>query len=543
MYTYQLTYTQLTNFSKKIFWDGFLPSTKYDTRVQRLIGHTRQLGKFHHENPTPCRASYPRFENELDDPFDSSVQSNLTALPSLPFLVPAILETLVQSAEYGALTEVVPGEADLWCAQYSREHGGLILTGDSDLLVHDLGLNGAVSFLKDVQHAANKSEEGIQTYIYRPATIVKRLDLPESQGLRSLAFEIVKDPYITFPKLLKQAQTSDAITGHPEEFCGFLKEYVQVLPSISNNIKNYADIETVLRRLDPRISEYILQSLSFAPRDNTPKLTTGGNGTDTHIFLPFLLDSPVHTSAWETSMSVRQLAYSLINLMASGDEQIQCVFEHRKQVDKSNGRELQLTEAVSIPDSCDALLMYLMELKSKLPGLSESRIWTAWSICQDKSSLVSLFMQQFLQIEASEEPSNFTWDIVRFFAELQASQYSFRILKQILDVVVASSDLLNLPLPVQSLYAQLQFLPDLIHFPSLFDASCAVRKSGDQELMVAINHIIQTLNPPAMDIEEPVKGSKKKKKKKTKRKRDSQTVELSDTKKRPTNMFELLSTE
>lgn len=434
---------------------------------------------------------------------------------------------------------MVPGEADLWCAQYMRQHGGLVITGDSDLLVHDLGQYGAVSFLKDVKRApeeSNKGSSGLQTDIHRPAIIAKRLDLPDS-NLQSLAFEIVMDPYITFPKLVKQAQIFDAISKHPHEFADFLKEYLPLPSPMLETTDKPTEVKNVLKRLDPRISEYVLHCLSVTKRDDSAALTMR-SGTEAHIFLPFLLDCPQNTSAWETSMFVRQLAYSFINMIAVGDEQIRSVFEHRKQVDKSKGRQLLLTEAANIPDVCETLLLQFSHLKDKLPKLGECHIWTAWSIDQDKSSLATLFMEQFQQIENSPEPGNFTWDTVRFFAELQASHYSFRILKQILDAVNAVSSIQNMPLSVQSLYAQLQSLPNLTQFPSLVDASSAVRKSGNQEMMLAIKYIIHTLLPPTAELQHSNKAMKKKK-----RKRDAQLTESSEAKKRPTNLFELLSNE
>ncbi|KAE8443732.1 hypothetical protein EG329_001412 [Mollisiaceae sp. DMI_Dod_QoI] len=485
----------------------------------------------------PCRASYPRVENQLADVFCShSVRSSITSLPPLPFLVPAVLEALGQSTEYGNITEVVPGEADLHCAHYLKEHGGLVLTGDSDLLVHDLGPNGAVSFLKDVDSFSSNSIGKLSCHLYQPANIAERLAIPD---LQSLAFEIVMDPFVKFPKLVKQAQASTAIRSHPGEFADFLREYVQLSPSLPQSSDRFANLQPVLQKLDPRISELVLQSPCLAWQVESAKR----GASKPHVFLPFLLDCPIRTSAWESSTAVRQLAYSLVNLLASRDEQTISVFEHRKQSDKSAGRELELPQTSRIPDECNVLLKLLLELRSKLPKLTEGQLWIAvavhqniqWSIAYGKPFSITLFIQQFQQLEKSKEKGDFSWEAIQFFAELQASLYSFRILRQLLGLLIANGNCLS---ELQLLHAQMQSLPELTDFPSLADATCALRKVGNQEMMVAIKSIVEILVPlPAIYSQMPPKATKKK------RKRDSRVSEPPNTKKRPTNLFELLDVE
>ncbi|CZR64088.1 uncharacterized protein PAC_13985 [Phialocephala subalpina] len=530
---------------KKIYFDGFLPTTKFDTRIERLIDQTRRLTNFYKDKPVPCRATYPRIEDELDDVFCStSIRSSLTGLPPLPFLVPAILEALGQSAEYGSITEVVPGEADLYCARYLKENRGLILTGDSDLLVHDLGPDGAVSFLRDIRPLSEASaRELCCSHFYQPASIAKRLSLPDDHGMLSLAFEIVMDPFKKFPQLVKEAQTSKAITTNPKEFSDFIREYVPLSP-LEQTLTESADVQSILRRLDPRISEFVLKFL--ARKHGPTELVITGDAPKLHIFLPFLLDCPIRTSAWESSTSVRQLAYGLMNLIIS-QEQTLSVFEHRKQSDKSDGRELQLQEISHIADECSALLTLLSDLRLKVPELNESQIWTAlaihqnieWSNAHDKSSLITPFMQQFLRLEACGESGEFSWEAIQFFAELQASHYSSRVLKQTLSLVLAHGDVYPLQEPLQLLYDELQSLPDLTGFPSLSDASSAMRKMGNQEAMSAIRSIVDVLLPlPVVAAQTPSKAAKKK------RKRASRASEPANTKKKPiNNLFDLLDVE
>ena len=79
----------------------------------------------------------------------------VTRLPKPPFLVPAVIEALRNSQDWAPLIQVVPGEADTYCAQDVRQNGGIVLTSDSDLLVQDLGADGRVSFFWDVEYISS----------------------------------------------------------------------------------------------------------------------------------------------------------------------------------------------------------------------------------------------------------------------------------------------------------------------------------------------------------------------------------------------------
>jgi hypothetical protein len=228
----------------------------------------------------------------------------------------------------------VPGEADLYCAKYLSQYGGIVLTGDSDLLVHDLGQDGAVSFFKEIEHSA--ISDTLSSQIYQPAAISQRLDLPISHGLHAFAFEILMDSHSTFRKLLVGARSLKAVTANPSDFKLFLKEYKQLRAPLNSN--DSPKILPILRSLDPRISEYVLQYPYLAQIAGKEEIAEVSETV--HVFLPFLLDCPVRTNAWEVSTVIRQLAYGLINLIVPDTQQKVTVSEHRKQQDMSTGREL-----------------------------------------------------------------------------------------------------------------------------------------------------------------------------------------------------------
>lgn len=465
--------------------------------------------------------------------------------------MPAILEALLQSADFKDITQVVPGEADLYCANYVAEHGGVVLTSDSDLLVHELGMDGAVSFLKDIRPAFNPdaSSGQLNSLIYEPKCIAERLDISSPHGIRSLAFELLQDPHLTFPQLLKNAKACKSLLEQPEKFSQFLAEYDQLLPNMPHASDKEVQVCSQLRILDPRISELVLYFVAFTSTKASASLSNDIRSQYPHVFLPFLHDCPVRTSAWESSSALRQIAYGLLNLTVSRDRKDLSVFEHRKQTDKSNGREQQLPDQLCIPEECTNLIGQLSTLRVRFPEFPKELLWIAMALHQNaeyskdhnKSPTVILFMQQFQELGRSNSPGSFKWEAVHFFAELQASLYSFRILKQILSFVLAHNS--SFPEPLGQLHAELKSLPDLTQYPSLVDAASAIRKVGDSEVMVAIKRIQESLLPLSVPMPcRPTKAEADLKSKK-KRKRDQGQSASAGARKKPANPFEVLDME
>ena len=527
---------------KKIYFDGFLPSLKLDTRLERLVRQTLQLSQYHSAYSTPCRATFPPLKSSSGGPFNtSSVKSKLSALPPSPFLVPAVLEALLQSSQYGDITEVVPGEADLYCAKYLTQHGGIVITGDSDLLVHNLGKTGAVSFFKDL---GSSTDGTIKTQIYQPAAIAQRLSLPKSHGLQAFAFELLMDSHGTFRKILVDAQAQKAAIANTTEFSRFLKEYKELQAPVE--AKDSTNLVFLLRSLDPRISEYVLQYPYFAriagQEDVAEDIET------LHVFLPFLLDCPVRTNAWEISTVVRQLAYGLMNLIVPASQQRFTVSEHRKQQDKSDGRELQLPDLSQIRTASESITALYSQLQQILPELSESEIWTAFAIHQEveysysraKIPLSKLVGQQLADLankhNMQNKRKNFTWDIVQFYAQVQGSFYSLRMLKQIISLVVCHGPGQRFPESVSNLHQKLQSLPRVRDLLGLERVSSIIESLGKGAVQTIIKHISVDEEPK----EQPQESRRALKKK---RKRDQASVGASAGIRMQSNPFELLGDE
>lgn len=504
--------------SQKIYFDGYLPPSKLDVRLERLRGMTRRLNGYYHANPVPCRVPYlsqePKYENLPDR---GPMRSTSTTLPPAPFIVPIVIDALGNSEAYKDLVEVVPGEADLYCGRYLKQHGGLVLTGDSDLLIHDLGPDGSVSFFKDIELLPD-----MHSPIYYPATIADRLALPQPHGLRGLAFEMTVDRQSTFRKLLGEAIALKAVNAHGDQYVEFLREYISLPANTEHSLNNGsqcpARLMTILRKLDPRISEFVLQFSSIAgDTDNAGLAITPETGS-IHVFLPFLVDCPIRTTSWETSTSLRQLAYGLLKDTVAKSDQELSVVEHRRQNDM-NGKGYRLSNVPVIHEFCSSLINLIDKAHRKYPTLSIYDRWIAFAVCQEvawsssagKPILCSLVAQELSPLR--QERDNripCTWDTVQFLAQVQGVFYSLRILQQVTSLLVSYRHASPSLDGVSILHDQLKSLPPLSNLPSLASVVSLVHKIESEHMVQAAHDILGIKAQKSTEVHGTSKKSKKK---------------------------------
>lgn len=517
---------------KKIYFDGFLPSFKFDTRLGRLISTTRRMTDYFYTNqvvhiPGPVTRTPETLYTQFPIP------SRLSALPPPPFHVPAIIEALQESSQYGSITQIVPGEADLYCSKYLSKNGGIVLTGDSDLLVHTNGPQGKVAFFKDITTSGNGA---LKAQIYWPSSIVKDLELPVSHGLSSLAFEMILDTHAHFTTHVTNAKKLKAVLMHASMFSEFQKEYRALDKELPSDA-SLSSAASLLQGLDPRVSEYVLKFACLADLSGQEKDSQSDSAA--HIFLPFLLDTPEQTSAWEMTASVRQLAYGLINLVVPIDQQRNTVYEHKRQKDKSQGRELALPDISEILEACAAINKMLKQLRERLPKLSDQDSWSAvalyhdlrWAHIHVKEPLCTVAQHKMLNGNLSKTSA---WDVVQFFAQVQGSYYSFRMLKQIIHLIVAYSSE-SLAEPVMQLRECLDTLPKLAQLENLSDVASTLRLVGS-----ILPTIQEMLGIRAESVPVVSKGDKKKA---GKRKRKQERESSLQNRPRSSNPFDVLAVE
>lgn len=450
---------------------------------------------------------------------------------------------------YKHLIEVVPGEAELYCARFVKQNGGTIFTSDSDLLVHDIG-TGSVSFFRDLSLVTTKGVTSVKCVQYQLDMIAKRLTLPETHGLRSLAFEISLDVHLSFPQLLQRASALESINLHKrlyEEFCSQYNSLpmVSALSSPTRQATGTKSLKTVLQHLDPRISEYVFQFPFLAKAVGQEHSDSPSSRSGVEVFMPFLLDCPTKTSAWEISTAVRQLAYGMLNLAVPSQENVDTITEQRRVTSSgSTGREWQLPTTLQMEEACEEMLRLIQTIRTQQPQLSPTSLWLAMSLYQDASWGIATEKTPLSKtlIERRDTPLRVHWNVVHFLAQVHGSYYSFRILRQMLDILISSNA--NMPDFVSALHRELQHLPPLSELQSLTVFS---QWLVSEEATAMLKSVHEMLGLGVTSSQTPNRKSKQEvdKKEQKKRKRDNivATATTSVPKRQSTNMYDLLEAD
>jgi len=261
----------------KIFFDSALPDTKTPVRISRLEDSLHKLITYRNRTPN-LRFSGSRSMPSSENFFQRKRYSGCTSkqsLPAPPFIVAAALSALKNDER----VETVPGEADGYLAAAAiSSGGGLVLTGDSDLLVFDsAGRDWGVLFLQDFDFGS--------TRVFRPEKIKKRLRFP----LVEVAWQTAADPSVALSVVLQRLERTELrreVGAVVEEMAvEFKREYELPAPHILREV------------VDARIGEL----LYLAEREVQGKM-----------YLPFLWDDPQRASAWECGAGVRALAYGML---------------------------------------------------------------------------------------------------------------------------------------------------------------------------------------------------------------------------------------
>lgn len=384
-------------------------------------------------------------------------------LPVPAFAVPAVIEALKKSERYSSFTTVVPGEADPFCALRVHSHGGVILTSDSDLLVHDLGPGGSVAFFKDLELKSEAGKQAIFTAEYDPADICARLSITPEKGIPALAFELSMSPSSTLEQAVERCKTANPSKTYATEYSDFNRPY------LSPEVVEAEAFSAPGLVLDPRVSELVLKVhvLSSRHRRTTEDAEESEGGIDgVLMYLPFLLDSPSRTSAWEASLYLRQLAYGFLQIFAY--HPIQKVLELRRPQSLSGGTHVHIPQRSSLDSACLEVTETISRIR-KINAPPDIQ-WVLFSVYHDIFSVDqgnsrSLGIQ-ILQMEAKGKLKTTSWEFVHFVAQVQGTLYSLRMLQQIMDFVFHQADN-DLTEAFAGLRSYLSNVPSLDGFPSL----------------------------------------------------------------------------
>ncbi|KAI0465974.1 hypothetical protein F4859DRAFT_498916 [Xylaria cf. heliscus] len=527
---------------RKIYFDGYLPPSKWQVRRERLM---RQSGTMKdllasHPHGSP-RAPEEVFETikpgisliqDLDDPLHTN------RFPAPPFLVPAAIEVLRSCRKWGPLVEVVSGEADMFCAEDIRRHGGVLLTSDSDLLITELGPHGTVSFFADIFESDRLGNlQGLMTRKYSLHNINNTLGFNNVGGLPRVAFEKMRHR-TSFNEALSLAKNSkDNILESPE-FRAFMEEY-----SMKEYLPMDHPVQGILSRLDPRISEVVIQTLLLDPNGTVPDMGRRENprGPETlAMFLPIMIENRDRKSAWTMSTAVRELAYGAMQTFAVHESPT--IIEYRV-LDASNslmGRQIDVPGPDETLEQCGLLVDALNQLTTQIPGADMQ--WLSFAIYQDvmwSSSEQKLPLSAFLMDKgkgAFNDEDKISWDMIHFTAQVQASLYSLRMVTQVLDVVASLRK--ELPPPMQELRERLSTLPPITEWPTVETMSQILATANEANVLSVIEDIIGV-----KIIQNPKNSSKSRRARKQKSRRRLPRSERDPERSTSANPFAVLSNE
>ena len=406
------------------------------------------------------------------------------AWPAPAFLVPVVLEALTRSARYSEQTRVIPGEADAYCAVHARQIGGMILTNDSDLLLYDLGDAGSVAFFTDLEFVGDASidlDRGVHDEVassthrstsartrtcrylsFQPYLIMHKLNLTSPKGLAYFGFELQQDPTSRFPDLLRRARSRCAQPdddGSASDLYLFLGTYLfcrgpgsgdspsQLLLQGSQHQKSAGGIRA---RLDPRISELVYRYRMVKPNNEYVYLySSQEEGKETRMYLSFLSDDPNRSSAWHVGDDVRRLAYSIFNLSVPLEQQRSSIAEIGRRGQHIGSTEVELLQVEEIISSVNAIMARLENTATCTSARTKHGIWTIM-IMRDvirsavrRGKLPATKEQMMELLRPSHHVKHelvLHWHMLHLQAQVQAGLYSWRIFKQLLEVVLEEEE-------------------------------------------------------------------------------------------------------
>nr|OQO19807.1 hypothetical protein B0A51_16259 [Rachicladosporium sp. CCFEE 5018]OQO27472.1 hypothetical protein B0A51_06556 [Rachicladosporium sp. CCFEE 5018] len=380
-----------------IYFDGVLPGHKLDTRVSRMKQNVSYLRKA-----------------VLGDVREAR-------MPEPPFLVPAMLQALLES-KYASLVQVVPAEADDYCALHANrvDAGGLsrplILTDDSDMFVLDIGRSSGILYLSSLTRLDTLHGFRYTADMYCPGEIASSAGL---RDLKQAAYYMMVDKKMTFDAAIAKVFRTGSETY--EGYASFCHKIAT--PPASSDQMSTAVVDH-LRRMDPRIAEVAYQALLPSTRADLEVI---------NAFLPMLHEDATRFSVWKVGHDIRNLAYRIMLSQGSG----RCVVHEYSRRGEGIGHSVGECTA-SWQDELSEVLEWLTASILQAPlGTSPAQRW------QYVGTVIALHFyteyyaepityERTVTVLTKAEPGD--WLDVHVSGMAQAAVYSVRMLKHFLDL-------------------------------------------------------------------------------------------------------------
>ncbi|KAI0482145.1 XPG domain containing-domain-containing protein [Xylariaceae sp. FL0804] len=459
---------------RRIYFDGYLPPSKFEVRRGRLLEQSQSMKSLVRSHPSGSARlpehAFADFESVV--PSIQQPQSFYKRAPKPPFMIPAAIEALRSHKYWGKLVRVVPGEADVFCAEDVLQGGGTVLTTDSDLLTYDLGPNGAVAFLWDVVPADPDTSLGLRARKMSVRDMNDRLQVDAYDGLSRIAYDM-EHGNLNFNAALLRARRENGDIVRSTEIRAYMEERQHLT---RNFLPRDHYILDVLSTLDPRISELVIQTLLARDQEavRTPKTLRGPKALS--FFLPTMVEDRNRQSAWTASTEVRQVGYGILQDCAHSRPPYHSaklieyrVLDASKEESRAAGTQIVIPDITETTRRCELLLDTLEKIEVR--QLPESMHWFAfamyqeieWCLSEEKEPLSIALIDK--TIGQSKPAEKYSWDLIHFTALIQASFYSLRFLKQILGIAAFLNR--DLSSPMARMRECLASLPPISEWPTL----------------------------------------------------------------------------
>ncbi|KIW95454.1 uncharacterized protein Z519_04038 [Cladophialophora bantiana CBS 173.52] len=413
-----------------IFFDGGLPTSKRDVRLERMEKLRQQLETYRKlYSEFPAIATSP----DLGD-FDKMLwhtpvmSTRKSTLPAPPFMVASVIESL-RNTEWGGCVHVVPGEADMFCALAAQQsaHIVAILTNDSDLAVHNLGSNGRVALLYSIEnkHRPSYRESYISALSLNPNPIAARLKV---SSLLRFSFERFLDSSASLANIQERARDSSRLHRLQNEYMAYAKPFVLNRPETAHP-------QYYLENMDPRTAEIVSNF------DESP-----------HIYFTPLLEDPQRDSSWSYGGNIRLIAYSLlfktlpVNIVGTSPHMVECARKGRR-ITSLSVASLKVSELVKQAAELLQLVDTYISSCKQGPIPRNGATLVEWY-----SLAIHLLQQEKMRLDKATPtpeqalrllgwpsttqfspmaPTRINWDDIHFLANIHAVLYSLRILAQV----------------------------------------------------------------------------------------------------------------
>ncbi|KXT07814.1 hypothetical protein AC579_9335 [Pseudocercospora musae] len=391
-----------------ILFDGALPFSKKDVRIDRLQNYTNRLQAF-----KQCSTSSL---TSLDGQARKS-------LPPPPFLVFALVEELLLS-KYADVTYVVPGEADPYCiaaaqALPSDSASITIFSDDADLLVYKASKACRIVPFRDLSEGETTLGSVLTGDAYNTSEIVRRCQTPIADLVKP-AYYMSLDHHCTLKQAFQKTASSNAELR--EEFQNFAKTFEWTLEAEQLvSIRADATSKAALASRDSRVSELVHQ------------LQSGELGV--RMYLPFLLDDPSRASAWNIGVEIRSLAYSVL---LQGQKSEWSIQEYKRSGWRMASSPIESLAIEDMALMANNLASDVRKVKA-VPGLgSRLKGGDGWRYVAMQHTLAHLSraestlpsVDEMAQVVMNREGRK--WHTLHLAAQYQATYYSLRMLRQLL---------------------------------------------------------------------------------------------------------------